>query len=182
MSVTEATIAEQIPVGAWKIDPVHSSVEFQIKHTGIATVRGRFTGIAGTLVGGDEPTLAGTIQVATVDTGDEQRDTHLASPDFFDVETHPKLAFRSTKVDGRDDEWTLEGELTVAGVTRPVVLDVTYEGVAADPWGGTRAGFTATAQINREDFGLSWNAALEAGGFLVGKTVTIDLDVELIKV
>jgi polyisoprenoid-binding protein YceI len=171
--------------GTWAIDVSHSSVNFKVKHLGLAKTRGRFTEFEGTVQIGEDPkdtTVEVTISAASVDTHDAKRDEHLRGTDFFDVETHPKLAFRSTKVDGRDDEWTLEGELTVAGVTRPVVLDVTYEGVAGDPWGGTRAGFTATAQINREDFGLSWNAALEAGGFLVGKTVTIDLDVELIRV
>ena len=171
--------------GTWAIDVSHSSVNFKVKHLGLAKTRGRFTEFEGTVQIGEDPkdtTVEVTIDAASVDTHDAKRDEHLRSPDFFDVASHPKLAFHSTKVDGRDDEWTLEGELTVAGVTRPVVLDVTYEGVAGDPWGGTRAGFTATAQINREDFGLSWNAALEAGGFLVGKTVTIDLDVELIRV
>jgi polyisoprenoid-binding protein YceI len=171
--------------GTWAIDVSHSSVNFKVKHLGLAKTRGRFTDFEGTVQIGEDPrdtTVEVSIAAASVDTHDSKRDEHLRGADFFDVETHPKLAFRSTKVDGRDDEWSLEGELTVAGVTRPVSLDVTYEGVAGDPWGGTRAGFTASAQINREDFGLSWNAALEAGGFLVGKTVTIDLDVELIKI
>ena len=171
--------------GTWTIDVSHSSANFKVKHLGLAKTRGRFADFEGIVQIGEDPrdtTVEVTIDAASVDTHDAKRDEHLRSPDFFDVANHPKLAFRSTKVDGRDDEWTLAGELTVAGVTRPVVLDVTYEGVAGDPWGGTRAGFTATAQINREDFGLSWNAALEAGGFLVGKTVTIDLDVELVRV
>ena len=170
--------------GTWAIDVSHSSVNFKVKHLGLAKTRGRFTDFEGTVEIGEDPrdtSVSVSIDAASVDTHDEKRDGHLLSADFFDVENHPKLSFRSTKVEGRDDEWKLEGELTVAGVTRPVVLDVTYEGVAGDPWGGTRAGFTASAQVNREDFGLSWNAALEAGGFLVGKTVTIDLDVELVR-
>ena len=170
--------------GTWAIDVSHSSVNFKVKHLGLAKTRGRFTEFEGTVEIGEDPretSVSVTIDAASVDTHDEKRDGHLRSPDFFDVEHHPKLSFRSSRVDGRDDQWTLEGELTVAGVTRPVVLDVAYEGVAGDPWGGTRAGFTASAQVNREDFGLSWNAALEAGGFLVGKTVTIDLDVELVR-
>ena len=171
--------------GTWAIDVSHSSINFKVKHLGLAKTRGRFTEFEGTVEIGDDPrntTVEVSIDAASVDTHDAKRDEHLRSPDFFNVGAHPKLAFRSTRVEGSDDEWRLEGELTVAGVTRPVVLDVTYEGVAGDPWGGTRAGFTASAQVNREAFGLSWNAALEAGGFLVGKTVTIDLDVELVRV
>lgn len=171
--------------GTWTIDVSHSSVNFKVKHLGLAKTRGRFTGFEGTVEIGEDPkdtTVDVSIDAASVDTHDGKRDEHLRSADFFDVAAHPNLTFRSTRVEGRDDEWTLEGELTVAGVTRPVVLDVTYEGVAGDPWGGTRAGFTASAQINREDFGLTWNAALEAGGFLVGKTVTIDLDIELVRI
>lgn len=171
--------------GTWTIDVSHSSVNFKVKHLGLAKTRGRFTGFEGTVEIGEDPkdtTVDVSIDAASVDTHDGKRDEHLRSADFFDVAAHPNLTFRSTRVEGRDDEWTLQGELTVAGVTRPVVLDVTYEGVAGDPWGGTRAGFTASAQINREDFGLTWNAALEAGGFLVGKTVTIDLDIELVRI
>jgi polyisoprenoid-binding protein YceI len=171
--------------GTWVIDVSHSSVNFKVKHLGLAKTRGRFAGFEGTVEIGDDPRqthVEVSIDAASVDTHDPKRDEHLRSPDFFDVASHPKLTFRSTKVDGRDDEWTLDGELTVAGVTRPIVLAVRYEGVAGDPWGGTRAGFTASAQLNREDFGLTWNAALEAGGFLVGKTVSIDLEVELVRV
>jgi polyisoprenoid-binding protein YceI len=171
--------------GTWAIDVSHSSVNFKVKHLGLAKTRGRFTDFEGTVEIGEDPgdtTVSVSIDAGSVDTHDEKRDGHLLSADFFDVANHPKLSFRSTRVEGRDDQWVVEGELTVAGVTRPVVLDVTYEGVAGDPWGGTRAGFTASAQVNREDFGLSWNAALEAGGFLVGKTVTIDLDVELARI
>jgi polyisoprenoid-binding protein YceI len=175
---------ELLAAGTWAIDVSHSSVTFKVKHLGLAKTRGRFTGFEGTVAIGEDPSntrIEVTIDAASVDTHDEKRDGHLRSPDFFDVENHPKLSFRSTRVHGRDDEWKLEGELTVTGVTRAVSLDVGYEGVATDPWGGTRAGFTASGQVNREDFGLSWNASLEAGRFLVGKTVTIDLDVELVK-
>ena len=170
--------------GTWSIDVSHSSVNFKVKHLGLAKTRGRFARFDGTVEVGDDPRdtrIEVTIDADSIDTHDAKRDEHLRSADFLDVANHPQLIFRSTRVDGRDDEWKLEGELTIAGITRPVVLDVTYEGVASDPWGGTRAGFTASAQVNREDWGLSWNAALEAGGFLVGKTVTIDLEVELVR-
>ena len=170
--------------GTWSIDASHSSVNFKVKHLGLAETRGRFTRFEGTVEIGEDPAdtvVAGEIDAASVNTDDSRRDEHLRGANFFDVEHHPSLSFRSTRVWGRADEWKLEGELTVAGVTRPVVLDFTYEGVAVDPWGGTRAGFTAIGQLNREDWGLGWNAVLEAGGFLVGKTVIIELAVELIK-
>ena len=170
--------------GIWTIDTSHSSVNFKVKHLGVAKTRGRFTQFEGTVEVGENPRATSVdvrIDAASVDTHDAGRDEHLRSDDFFAVDRHPHLTFRSSSVDGSGEDWTLEGELTVAGVTRPVTLDVTYEGVATDPWGGTRAGFTATTKINREDFGLTWNAALEAGGFLVGKTVSIELEVELVR-
>lgn len=171
-------------VGTWSVDTSHSSVNFKVKHLGLAKTRGRFTRFVGAVEIGEDPAdtvVAVEIDAASVDTQDPRRDEHLRGADFFDVEHHPSLLFRSTRVSGRGDEWKLEGDLTVAGVTRPVVLDVTYEGVAVDLWGGTRAGFTATGQLNREEWGLDWNGVLEAGGLLVGKAVTIELDVELIR-
>ena len=185
MSVTHMTSDVKLPAnGTWSIDPSHSSVNFKVKHMGPAETRGRFTRFEGTVQIGADPAdtvVAVEIDAASVETHDPKRDEHLRSSHFLDVERHPSLSFRSTRVSGHDDEWNLEGELTVAGVTRPVVLDVTYEGVALEPWGGARAGFTATAELDREDWGLTWNAILDAGGFLVGRTVNIELDVELIK-
>jgi polyisoprenoid-binding protein YceI len=185
MTDTASATTLQLPApGTWSVDASHSSVNFKVKHLGVAKTRGRFTSFEGTVVVADRPedsTVEVRIDAASVDTHDGTRDTHLRSPDFFDVENHPALTFRSTGIRGDGEEWVLDGELTVAGVTRPVSLDVSYEGIAGDPWGGTRAGFTATAEVNREDFGLTWNAALEAGGFLVGKKVTIELDVELVR-
>ena len=170
--------------GTWAIDLSHSSVNFKVKHLGLGRTRGRFTQYEGTVEVAENPidtTVAVTIDAASVDSHDAGRDEHLRSADFFDVANHPSLTFRSTGVRGGGESWKLDGELTIAGVTKPVTLDVAYEGVTVDPWGGTRAGFTATTQVNREDFGLTWNAALEAGGFLVGKTVTIELEVELVR-
>ena len=185
MSVTHMTGSLELPAaGTWRIDASHSSVNFKVKHLGLAKTRGRFTRFEGTVEIGEDPAdtvVSVEIDAASVETHDPKRDEHLSGPDFFDVEHHPSLSFRSTRVSSRDGGCTLEGDLTVAGVTRPVVLDVAYEGVAVDPWGGTRAGFTAAGQLNRGDWGLSWNAVLDAGGFLVGKTVTIELDVELVK-
>ena len=168
--------------GTWTIDTSHSSVNFKVKHLGVAKTRGRFTRFEGTVEVGERPedtTVEVTIDASSVDTHDSGRDDHLRSADFFDVANHPNLTFRSTKVSGSGDEWKLEGELTVAGVTKPVTLAVDYDGVTTDPWGNTKAGFTATTKVNREEFGLTWNAALETGGFLVGKDVSIELEVEL---
>jgi polyisoprenoid-binding protein YceI len=168
--------------GTWTIDASHSSVNFKVKHLGVAKTRGRFTTFEGTVEVGERPedtTVNVQIDASSVDTHDGGRDDHLRSADFFDVANHPHLVFTSTGVSGSGDEWTLEGTLTIAGVTKPVTLAVEYEGVTADPWGNTKAGFTASTKVNREDFGLTWNAALETGGFLVGKDVTIELEVEL---
>jgi polyisoprenoid-binding protein YceI len=168
--------------GTWTIDTSHSSVNFKVKHLGVAKTRGRFTRFEGTVEVGERPedtTVEVSIDASSVDTHDSGRDDHLRSADFFDVANHPNLTFRSTKVSGSGDEWKLEGELTVAGVTKPVTLAVDYDGVTTDPWGNTKAGFTATTKVNREEFGLTWNAALETGGFLVGKDVSIELEVEL---
>ena len=123
-----------------------------------------------------------TIQAASIDTRDEGRDGHLRSPDFFDVEQHPTLTYRSTGVaPAGKGRWNVEGELTVKGVTRPVPLEVTFEGAARDPWGGERIGFTASAELDREAFGLTWNQALETGGVLVGKTVKIEIEAEAVR-
>ena len=170
--------------GPWAIDVSHSSINFKVRHLGLAKTRGRFTAFEGTVQVGERPedtTVEVTIDASSVDTHDETRDNHLRTADFFDVEHHPSITFRSTGVRGAGSDWVLDGDLTIAGVTKPVALEVEYDGVSTDPWGGTRAGFTARTEVNREDWGLTWNAALEAGGLLVGKTVTLELDVELIR-
>jgi polyisoprenoid-binding protein YceI len=170
--------------GTWVIDLSHSSVNFKVKHLGVAKTRGRFTQFEGTVQVGEDPkdtTVAVSIDTGSVDTHDSGRDDHLRSADFFDVANHPTMTFRSTGVSGTGDSWTLDGDLTIAGVTKAVSLDVEFEGLASDPWGGSRAGFSAKTTVNREDFGLTWNTALEAGGFLVGKNVSIELEVELVK-
>jgi polyisoprenoid-binding protein YceI len=170
--------------GTWAIDASHSSVNFKVRHLGLAKTRGRFTGVEGTVEVGERPedtTVAVTIDAASVETHDTTRDEHLRSADFFDVANHPNLTFRSTGVRGAGSDWVLDGELTIVGITKPVSLAVDYEGVGGDPWGGTRAGFTARGEVNREDWGLTWNAALETGGFLVGKTIALELEVELIR-
>jgi polyisoprenoid-binding protein YceI len=169
----------------WKIDPAHSAVEFAVKHMMITTVKGRFADVSGTAELDVDDPAAGradiTIAAASIDTRDPQRDAHLRSADFFDVERYPTLTFRSTRIKGTAKQFTLTGDLTIHGVTRPVTLDVTFEGGGKDPWGGERVGYNATGKINRKDFGLTWNAALETGGLLVGDDVKITLDLELIK-
>ncbi len=170
----------------WNIDPAHSSAEFKVKHMMISNVRGKFGGITGVLnrVDADhtESSLEVSIDVSTVNTQDEKRDGHLKSPDFFDAEKFPAMTFKSTHIEKKGDGFAVTGDLTIHGVTKPVVLNVEeVSEPAKDPWGNTRIGLTATAKINRKDFGLSWNSTLEAGGVLVGEDVSITLDVELIK-
>lgn len=170
----------------WKIDPSHSHIEFAVKHLMIATVKGRFNGVNGSVqITGDDPATAHvdvSIDVATIDTREGQRDAHLRSADFFDAAKFPTLTFHSTAVTGvTSDGFTLTGDLTIHGVTKPVSLNVAHEGRAADPWGGQRAGYSATGKIKRSDFGLSWNQVLEAGGVVVSDDVKIALDVELVK-
>lgn len=170
----------------WKLDPVHTNVEFAVKHLMITTVKGRFTGVSGTVRTDDSDPAKGdvdiTIDAATIDTREPQRDAHLKSADFLEVDTFPTMTFRSTRVTDVDgNEFKLAGDLTIHGVTKAVVLDVTSEGRTKDPWGGERAGFTATTRIKRSDFGLQWNQALETGGWLVGDEVKISLDVQLVK-
>jgi len=174
-------------ISSWKIDSAHTMAEFKVKHMMITNVKGRFCGISGTLSLDQQDVTNSKIEVtipaATIDTREPERDTHLKSADFFDVEKFPTLSFKSTSVIRRpDDELEVEGDLTIHGVTRKVRLAV--EGPTAagkDPWGNTRIGASAIAKINRKDYGLVWNAALETGGLLVGDDVTITLDVEFIK-
>jgi polyisoprenoid-binding protein YceI len=170
----------------WAIDPAHSHVGFAIKHLMIATVRGQFTDVNGKLVvEGDEPTSAKvdiTIATKSVTTGDEKRDGHLRSRDFFDVERFPAMTFRSKRVESRSgNSFRVIGDLTIRDVTREVPIDVELLGRAKDPWGNERAAFEATTKINRGDYGLTWNAALEAGGVLVGDEVKISIESELVK-
>jgi polyisoprenoid-binding protein YceI len=171
----------------WNIDSTHSSAEFKVKHMMISHVKGHFAKVTGTLTL-DESTLANSrvealIEAASVETRDAQRDAHLKSADFFDVEKFPTLSFKSTGISVvRDGELAVEGNLTVRGVTRKVVFSV--EGPtppAKDPWGNTRVGVSASTKISRKDFGLTYNAALETGGVLVGDEVTITLDVQFVK-
>jgi polyisoprenoid-binding protein YceI len=181
-----STATKAAALTTWSIDPAHSHVEFAVKHLMISTVKGRFGIVHGTVRSDDADVTKAEVEIEidadSIDTREAQRDAHLRSADFFDVEKFPKLAFRSTSVGGvKGDQFKLTGDLTIHGVTRPVTLDVTTGGRGKDPWGGERAGFSATAKIKRSDFGLTWNQALEAGGVLVGDEIKIDLEVELIR-
>ncbi len=170
----------------WNIDTTHSAIHFSVRHMVVSKTRGRFTKWSGQLTFDPANPAGASVQVtidpASIDTADAQRDAHLKSADFFDVEKHPTAAFRSTKVDALGgNRYRITGDLTVHGVTRPVVLDATYEGTGKDPWGGERAGFSATTTIDRRAFGLEWNKALETGGVLVGEKVELNLEVEAVK-
>lgn len=171
--------------GTFQLDASHSHVGFSVRHVMVSRTKGRFAEVDGTVVIGEDPldsSVEVTIQAASIDTRDETRDGHLRSPDFLDVEVFPTLAYRSTKVSpAGKGRWTVEGELTVKDVTRPVPLEVTFEGGAKDPWGGERIGFTASAELDREAFGLTWNQALETGGVLVGKTVKLEIEAEAVR-
>ena len=171
----------------WNLDPVHSVAEFKVKHMMISNVKGQFTGITGVLTLDDSDIAASrveaTIDASTINTREAQRDAHLKSADFFDVERFPTLSFRSTRVKRTgDDELAVTGDLTIHGITREDTFQVEGPTVAGkDPWGNTRIGLSATTKINRKDFGLTWNTALETGGILVGEDVTITLDLEFVK-
>jgi polyisoprenoid-binding protein YceI len=169
----------------YNIDPAHTTVEFVVRHLMITKVRGRFTKHAGTVElvpGSDVPAaLAVTIDAASIDTHEEQRDAHLRSGDFFEVEKYPHLTFESTSISGAPENFKVHGKLTLHGVTRDVTLTAAFEGRVKDPWGGERVGYTAQGTINRKDFGLNWNAALETGGVVVGDEVKIELNVEAVK-
>ena len=184
--MSTATTTAPPATTTWTIDPTHSHVEFAVRHLMIASVRGRFDGVKGTVITDDSDPAAARAHVeiaaATIDTREPQRDTHLRSADFFDVEKHPAITFTSTRVtDISGDRFNLIGDLTMHGVTREVILHVTSEGRGKDPWGGERAGYSAATKIKRSDFGLTWNQVLEAGGIAVGDEIKISLDLELVK-
>jgi len=174
----------------WKLDSTHSQVEFSVKHMMFTTVRGRFGALDGTITmdaeAPERSSVEVTIDAASLDTRVADRDAHLRSGDFFDVESYPTLVFRSRDVRGpvgtSGETFEVVGDLTIRGVTREVRLDARFEGTGTDPWGGTRAGFSAQTTIDRRDFGLTWNQALETGGVLVGHEVRIDLQVQAVEV
>ena len=171
---------------AWKLDPSHTSVEFSAKHLMITTVKGRITDIEG-IIYTDEKDLKNssveaTLKAVSLDTRTDQRDQHLRSADFLDVEKFPVIRFRSTRIQGDKQRFKLTGDLTIRDVTKPITLDVEFEGETKDPWGGQRVGFSASGKIDRREFGLTWNQALEAGGVVVGNDIKISLEVQAVKV
>ena len=173
----------------WTIDPAHSSVELAVKHMMFTTVRGRFKDFTGTVLVDEENPNNSKVEVeiaaASIDTGVADRDGHLRSADFLDVENHPTITFRSKRVEGamkkEGDQFRVLGDLTIRGTTFEVTLDCVYEGTGKDPWGGTRAGARATTRIDRRDWGLKWNQALETGGILVANEVRIEIEVQAVK-
>ena len=184
MSATVTTTTTPL-TGTWTVDPSHSNVEFSVKHLGIATVKGAFRSFAGTLVIGEDlasATASGTVQVASVDTNEPQRDDHLRSADFFDAENHPELTFVSTAIRPVDeDTFAIDAELTLHGVTNPITLNAEVQGFEQDPWGNDRVGLEITGQLSRGDFGMTFNQALGSGNLLVGEKVKLSLDVSAVK-
>jgi polyisoprenoid-binding protein YceI len=180
------TAAIQIPsyiTGTWDIDPVHSDVSFSVRHMMVSKVRGRFGSITGEITTAEDvtkSTVTATIDATSIDTNNEQRDNHIRSADFFDVGTHPTWTFNSTGVRVDDGDFFLDGELTIKGVTRPVTLALEISGFGPDAYGGTRAGFSATNTINRNDFGVDISMPLDGGGVVVGEKVTITLEIEAV--
>src|SRR5881275_1686869 len=167
----------------WTVDPMHTQVEFSAKHMGIMTVKGAFTGVSAAIDFNEDDftgsSVEATIDASTLSTHDKQRDAHLKSPDFLDVEQFPTITFKSTRIEhAAHDQYRMTGDLTIKNVTRPVSLDVVYSGQAKDPMGNMHAGFSAHTTINRKDWGLSWNVALETGGLLVGDQIKIALEIE----
>ena len=178
------TLPANVTTGIWTLDASHSEIGFTVRHAGISKVRGRFTDAsAEARIGGSlaEASLHATVKTASFDSGDANRDGHVKGPDFFDVETFPEMTFRATSVEGDGEDYTLTGDLTIRGITKPIELEVEFTGVAVDPFGATRAGFSAEAEISRKEFGLTWNAALEAGGLLVSDKVKINVEAALVK-
>jgi polyisoprenoid-binding protein YceI len=174
------TTLNGLTTGTWVIDPTHSEVGFVARHLMVTKVRGSFADVTGTVQVADEVAQSVadvTIQTASVTTGTADRDGHLRSADFFDVENFPQITFVSTSFDGD----TLAGDLTIKGITKPVTLDVEFNGVATDPWGNDKAAFEATGELNRTDWGLTWNANLEKGGVLVSEKIKLVIDVQLAK-
>lgn len=174
----------EVPVaGEWVIDPAHTTVGFWVRHLGVTKVRGRFTDVTGNVHIGEDPlasSVAVEIAAASIDTRESSRDDHLRSEDFLDVERFPQLTFRSISVTRSSKGWAVTGDLTIHGVTRTVVLDTEFGGGAVDPWGEAHVMFAAETTIEREDFGLTWNQVLETGGVLVGKRITIELEISLV--
>ena len=179
------TVAVEDITGDWTIDPAHSHIGFSARHAMVTTVRGVFRDVEGTAhIDTATPARSSvtlTARTASVDTSSADRDGHLVSPDFFDAETHPEITFTSTDVVRDGEVWSITGDLTIKAVTKPVTIDFDYAGTATDPFGNVRAGFEGATTVNRKDWGLTWNAALETGGVLVSDKIKLEFDVSAIK-
>jgi polyisoprenoid-binding protein YceI len=178
----EQTITGYVP-GTWTIDPVHSEIGFSVRHMMISKVRGKFTSFSGDVVTGESPldsTASATIDLSSIDTGNTDRDNHIRSADFFEVDSHKTMNFRSTGVRRDGEDYVLDGDLTLKAVTKPISLRLELGGFGLDPTGGTRVGFTAIGQLKRSDFGVDFNALLESGGVVVGDRVDIHLEIEAV--
>ncbi len=183
MSNTETTTIPGYLAGTWAIDAVHSDVSFTIRHMMVSKVRGRFGTYEGQIVTGENPldsTVTASIDMSSIDTGNADRDAHVRSDDFFSVDTHPKMTFQSTSVSTDGDAFQVEGDLTLHGVTKPVTLNVEPNGFGPDAWGGTRAGFTATTEISRKDFGIDFNMPLDGGGVVLGDKIQVAMEIEAV--
>jgi polyisoprenoid-binding protein YceI len=184
--MTEASTATTIPgyvAGKWSIDPVHSEVGFSVRHMMVSKVRGRFTEFSGDIVTAERPedsSVTAEISLSSINTGNEQRDEHIRSADFFEVESFPTMTYRSTAVRVEDGDFLVDGDLTLKGVTKNVPLRLELNGFGPDAYGGTRAGFTATAEINRRDFNVNFNAPMQNGGAVVSDKITIHLEIEAV--
>jgi polyisoprenoid-binding protein YceI len=186
MTATRTWEKIEIPEpGTFALDPAHTAVSAVARHLMVSKVRGSFADVAGVIVVGEDPlesTVEVTIKAASIDTGQPDRDAHLRSPDFLDAETYPELTFRSTRVVKHSgDEFVLAGDLSIRGVTKEVELQVEYAGVVTNPWGKQVIGFSASTELDREEFGMTWNAALETGGVLVGKKLKIEIEAEAVR-
>lgn len=175
----------EIPTGTWTIDPSHSEVGFTVRHLMVSKVKGNFETFEGTITIAEDPlqsSVTAGVDLGSINTRDPQRDAHLRSADFFETETYPKLTFTSTSVEPAGSDYRVTGDLTIKGVTRSVVLDLEFNGVHPDPWGGTRSGFSATTEISRKDFGVDFEIPMDGGGVVVGDKVKIGLEVEAVLV
>ena len=181
MSIVADTPATQLPPGTWSIDPVWSALEFEVKKVGLIPIKGRVPGFSGTIQGGEQPSIEGAVDVSTITTFDETRDSHLQAPDFFDTQRYPELRFESSAVEVQGDELVVKGDLTIKGRTKPVELKGSFLGSAVDPYGNDRIGLVLAGTIDRTDFGLNWNAPLPAGGFLLPNEVVLKASFAAVK-
>lgn len=179
MSTTTA-----LPAGTWNLDPTHTHIGFTVRHMMVAKVRGSFNDFSAEITVGENPlesSLSAVVQMASIDTGNADRDGHLRTNDFFAIDEFPTMSLVSTGFVDNGGSYTMNADLTIKGVTKPVAFELEFDGVGQDPWGNTKAGFSASATINRKDFGIEWNAPLETGGVLVGEQVRIEIDAEIAK-